>query len=79
MSSHPKRVVVDGIRCVPLSNEELQRFRFDKCCPDCGGGLREGPHGGLSVNWVCNRCARVFNDTVFGVDRIVEERKESPS
>jgi ribosomal protein L37AE/L43A len=79
MSKAARRIVADGIRCVPLTQEELQRFRFDQCCPDCGGTLREGPHGGLSVNWVCNRCGRVFNDNVFGVDRIVEEGRERPS
>jgi hypothetical protein len=63
-----------AIRCEPLTTTELQDFR-QRICPDCLGELREGPHGGLSINWICNRCARVFNDTrVFGVDRIVEEQ-----
>ena len=74
MTTRRRAVVGDPrIRCEPLSEPELEQFRA-AACPDCGGSLREGPHGGLSVNYVCGRCARVFNDTrFFGVDRIVEE------
>ena len=40
-------------------------------CPDCGGGLLEGPTGGLSVNVKCSLCGAKFNEMgPFGVERI---------
>lgn len=43
-------------------------------CPDCGCLLREGPHGGLAVNWYCInlKCGSGFNDTIFNVERITD-------
>lgn len=35
-------------------------------CPDCGGGLTEGPYGGPSVNYLCIRCHSEFNLTCIG-------------
>lgn len=32
-------------------------------CPDCGGGLAEGPRGGLSQNFCCVMCHSEFNLT----------------
>lgn len=61
------------IEMQPLTDDELARFRAGTC-PDCKRReLREGPHGGLSVNYKCAGCGIVFNDTgPFGVDRIIE-------
>jgi hypothetical protein len=43
-------------------------------CPDCvTGPLREGPHGGGSVNWYCGNvmCQSRFNEMgPFGIERI---------
>jgi hypothetical protein len=36
-----------------LSKVERQVFRRGQC-PDCGGGLLEGPSGGMSVNFWCS-------------------------
>lgn len=73
MTKSARHRIVGGIGCEPLTEEETKVFQTGTC-PDCRGSLREGPHGGLSVNYICNRCGRTFNDTrVFGVDRIVEE------
>jgi ribosomal protein L37AE/L43A len=67
------------IRCQRLSDAEQADVREQRC-PDCMGTLREGPHGGLAVNWICNRCARVFNDMgPFGVERIVETSDRIPT
>lgn len=43
-------------------------------CPDCREGtLVEGPHGGLSVNFTCNRCGQLYCDMgPFGIERIVQ-------
>jgi len=30
-------------------------------CPDCGGQLLEGPHGGQSINLKCSLCGHKFN------------------
>lgn len=60
------------VRSEPLDAAELATFK-DHRCPDCKGTLREGAHGELSINWICNRCGRVFNDRGEGVDRFVEE------
>lgn len=45
-------------------------------CPDCACALQEGPHGGLSVNWICvgRYCGSRFNmlgpNAELGVERI---------
>ena len=46
-------------------------------CPDCGSPLHEGPHGGLSVNWLCPnpKCGSKFNDMgPFGSERISDRQ-----
>ncbi|HEY4759593.1 MAG TPA: hypothetical protein VIH42_03335 [Thermoguttaceae bacterium] len=35
-------------------------------CPDCGGGLLEGPRGGMSTNYCCSSCHSEFNLTIIG-------------
>jgi len=50
-------------------------------CPDCGAPLREGPHGGLSVNWLCPspKCSSGFNAMgPFGVERITHASPRKP-
>lgn len=47
-----------------------------KTCPDCGSELREGPHGGMNVNWLCvsPSCGSKFNHMgPFGVERISDK------
>lgn len=61
----------------PLTALEEAAFKNGRC-PDCAGSMREGPHGGLSVNWICNRCARTFNASPLGVERIHLERTGAP-
>lgn len=55
------------------SDEERKAVQDDRECPDCGLNVHEGPHGGLSVNWICvnSECGSQFNDMgPFGVERI---------
>jgi hypothetical protein len=62
----------EGDACLANETHLVQSVRQ---CPDCGTLLREGPHGGLSVNWYCNgaSCGSRFNDMgPFGVQRISE-------
>lgn len=38
-------------------------------CPYCRGiDFKEGPHGGISVNFACVQCHSRFNDGVFYID-----------
>lgn len=43
-----------------------------RMCPDCGGLLREGPHGNCCVDWLCvnQACGSRFNATDADVMRI---------
>ncbi len=47
-------------------------------CPDCRGGLVDGPRGGLSINRRCTGCAKWFNfhgpNGELGVERLTAER-----
>lgn len=58
-----------------LTEEEAALFHSGKC-PDCGAGLREGPHGGASINVYCandESCGSRFNEMgPFGIDRITD-------
>jgi hypothetical protein len=62
-----------------LTDEEMHRMLDPSppVCPDCGAGLLEGPHGGLSVNVYCSNdktCGSRFNVMgPFGVDRITDK------
>jgi hypothetical protein len=59
----------------PLSRGEETLFRTRAACPDCLEPVCEGPHGGLSINYICSNasCGSRFNDTgPFGVDRITD-------
>jgi len=57
-----------------LDPAEKDKF-FEAICPDCGEQkLMEGPHGGLSVNYMCDGCGSKFNHMgVFGVQRISDK------
>lgn len=42
-----------------------------RVCPDCGGKLKEGACGGLSINVSCLSCGYAFNDMwELGSERI---------
>lgn len=59
-----------------LDSEDTELVHKRRVCPDCRNSLREGPHGGLSVNWYCVEpgCGSRFNDMgVFGVERLPED------
>ena len=49
-----------------LTDYEQDTIRHTGKCPDCGGKLKEGPHGGMSVNHVCLQCHSEFNLTIIG-------------
>jgi hypothetical protein len=51
----------DGFNLNPLA----QHFQRKMRCPDCGGGLLEGPSGGLCVNVMCDGCGNKFNIGIF--------------
>lgn len=55
-----------------LDRDQIDRVQREEC-PNCGSKLREGPHGGLSINRICDQagCGAAFNDMgPFGVERI---------
>lgn len=70
----------------PLSKTQAEEWGHDKNviaavaaakCPDCGGQLLEGPHGGAMMNVMCDACCHKFNVpqgydllVAFGVSRI---------
>jgi hypothetical protein len=56
-----------------LTDFEQDTIRQTGRCPDCGGALKEGPHGGMAVNHVCLQCYSEFSLT-FIVDAVVGER-----
>lgn len=41
-------------------NKEQSQLTWIGTCPDCGGHLPEGPHGGLAINATCKDCGAVF-------------------
>jgi hypothetical protein len=53
-----------------LTREEEIVFRMGQC-PDCGGTLKEGPSGGMSINMLCGGLGESrFNFMgIFGVER----------
>jgi uncharacterized protein (DUF983 family) len=61
----------DEVHTESLTPEQVDVFRAGQC-PECKTGTPiEGPHGGLSVNYTCNRCGQLFCDLgPFGVERI---------
>ena len=53
-----------------VTKEQHESIRR-RICPDCGGKLKEGACGGLSINVYCLSCGNAFNDMwVFGSERI---------
>lgn len=48
-----------------LTRGEEELIRTTGHCPDCGGDLRRGPQGGMSVNVCCLRCHSEFNLTFW--------------
>lgn len=47
----------------------------DHLCPNCCRELKEGPHGGLSVNWDCHHCGAKYNEMgPFGWELVTEGR-----
>ena len=50
---------------------------YDGRCPDCGGPITEGPHGGASVNMLCYGCGSRFNvldpETVSAMGIVVSQ------
>jgi ribosomal protein L37AE/L43A len=61
-------------------SDEEHRSIAVHTCPDCGQPLQEGPHGGLSVNWLCMnpRCGSKFNEMgPFGSERISDAQPMS--
>ena len=45
--------------------------KYMNICPDCGGTLKDGACGGLSINKWCLICGHGFNDMfLFGSERI---------
>ena len=59
----------------PSVEEVMWDKIFNQECPDCGATdcILEGPHGGISINVMCDECKQQFNvSTVRGflVERI---------
>jgi len=57
-----------------LAPPETVIFLMHKC-PDCGAEIVEGPHGGMSVNYICIGlgCGSRFNSMgPIGIERISE-------
>lgn len=45
-----------------LSAWEKNYLNTQKTCPDCATGeLMEGPHGGIAINFKCEKCGSAFN------------------
>ena len=44
-----------------LTEDEQRLIRKTGQCPDCGGNLRAGPRGGMSVNHCC--CNAIASST----------------
>lgn len=49
-----------------LTESECKKIFKSFKCPDCGGVLKEGPTGGMSMNVCCSRCFSEFNITIWG-------------
>jgi hypothetical protein len=43
-----------------ITEQEMNAIYAGKC-PDCGGPITEGPHGGAAVNMLCYSCGSRFN------------------
>ncbi len=56
-----------------LTAWERDQIRRTGRCPDCGGELRQGPHGGMAINHLCLRCSSEFNLTFIG-EAVIGER-----
>lgn len=58
-------VINETGRSLPEVTEKEDEIIRKNICPDCGGSLLEGPHGGLSVNVKCEKCNTKFNVTPY--------------
>ena len=56
-----------------LTDYEQNTIRRTGNCPDCGGKLKEGPHGGMAVNHICLGCHSEFSLTIIG-NAVIGER-----
>jgi hypothetical protein len=56
-----------------LTDYEQDTIRRTGNCPDCGGRLKEGPHGGMAVNQICLGCHSEFSLTMIG-NAVIGER-----
>lgn len=57
-----------------LDDAAFRRLQKTRKCPDCGGGLLEGPSGGCSINVTCDKCGHRFNIAVFMGDIAMAQR-----
>ena len=55
-----EKAAVRRMRKCELTDSQKRKLWKGKC-PDCGGDLLEGPHGGMSVNVKCEKCDSRFN------------------
>jgi hypothetical protein len=57
---------------ITFSGESSEHKKIlNNICPDCGGTLKDGACGGLSINKWCLICGHGFNDMfLFGSERI---------
>jgi hypothetical protein len=70
-----------GKKEMERTSKEREHLTPDECrlifqtgrCPDCGGGLCEGPRGGMSVNYACMECYSEFN-LIWVLGMVVGER-----
>ncbi len=60
-----------------LTAWEQDQIRRTGRCPDCGGELRQGPHGGMAINHLCLKCSSEFSLTFIG-EAVIGERISDP-
>ena len=47
--------LIDGL------TEKQRKRLWEGKCADCDGNLLAGPHGGMSINYMCEKCKNRFN------------------
>ena len=61
------------------NNELFEKSKdfFENGCPFCkSNDFLEGPHGGLSINFKCEKCGSTFNDMgPFGIDLLAKSER----
>jgi hypothetical protein len=72
---HRKHVAIERSSKERESLTEWERDQIHRTghCPDCGGGLKEGPHGGMGANYICLVCHSEFNLTLIA-EAVLGER-----